>query len=183
MNNRFLEKTKTPTRYWKRKDSLHNSVLIVLNVQTVCFIFTFWFWQRIVPVLTPFCLLLCKVYLNRWIVNLVLDNFPPCLLFPLILLFLFSQCGELPQQERGCCVPSGNSLCCFWPLLSVYYRLSTYVKLFMLWVFHALYFLSLTVFLKPGVPILEILGTDNLSLAARHAILYVVEGKAKIVEA
>lgn len=38
-------------------------------------------------------------------------------------------------------------------------------------------------FSKPGVPVLETLGTDNLSLAVRHAILYVVQGKAIIVEA
>lgn len=46
-----------------------------------------------------------------------------------------------------------------------------------------LYFLSLTIFSKPGVPVLETLRTDSLSLAVRRAILYVVQGKAIIVGA
>lgn len=100
------------------------------------------------------------MYLNSWIVNLVLENFPPRLPFPSVLLFLAS--------VQSCCSSSGAAVCllaaawaAFGHCFFVSYQSSTYVRLlcarefFVRWIFWAwLYFLSLTVFSKPGVPVL-----------------------------
>lgn len=76
-------------------------------------------------------------------------------------------------------MPSASSLGCFWPLLCVCYRLSMYVKLLSTHAFfHALDFLSLTIFSHPYWK-----GTGNLSVATTHVILYVVQGEAVIVVA
>lgn len=131
------------------------------------------FWPSIAPVLTPFHLLLCKVYLNSWIVNLVLENFPPCLLLPSALL-LFSQRG-VPAAAAG--LPRA-----FWPLLhllSIVCMCQT-IASYALFFFYALHFLSLTIFSD----LYWKLQVEEASpLAVSCAIFYVVQGKGLVVEA
>lgn len=105
------------------------------------------FWQSIAPVLTPFCLLLCKVYLNSWIVNLSLENFPPRPPLPSVPLFLLSQCAELCSRSRAaaCTLAAAGLLLAFalsaidWLCMSNYHFRSSGF-------FYALCSLSLAVF-------------------------------------